>query len=201
MFPSFRAIFAHFNPRSLAGATTITVGKVFTALISIHAPSRERRVRVNGLCVVCIFQSTLPRGSDDKIVLFSLTLKISIHAPSRERPSHNITNFLLHAFQSTLPRGSDKSGILPTYTTIQFQSTLPRGSDRMGLRPAFLRSYFNPRSLAGATLRSRRLIYHDLISIHAPSRERQITFKLFLPMLQFQSTLPRGSDRFRLCNH
>ena len=32
--------------------------------ISIHAPLRERHAHVNGPSVVCIFQSTLPYGSD-----------------------------------------------------------------------------------------------------------------------------------------
>ena len=77
---------------------------------------------------------------------------------------------------------------------------------------------FNPRSLAGATLRRQRLFPSWSISIHAPSRERppdvpctlrsvsisihapsreRPNFKMiFCFALKFQSTLPRGSDRF-----
>ena len=39
-------------------------GNSYIKRISIHAPLRERRVPVNGQCVACIFQSTLPYGSD-----------------------------------------------------------------------------------------------------------------------------------------
>ena len=56
-------------------------------LISIHAPSRERRASA---------------------LSANYNIGISIHAPSRERP---VTTFLIVAtlarFQSTLPRGSD----------------------------------------------------------------------------------------------
>ena len=33
----------HFNPRSLAGATKMIIGKAYDGQISIHAPSRERQ--------------------------------------------------------------------------------------------------------------------------------------------------------------
>ena len=55
---------------------------------------------------------------------------------------------------------------------------------------------FNPRSLAGATAENAKAAIIDTISIHAPSRERP-GYNLFRsPTLEFQSTLPRGSDRF-----
>ena len=54
----------NFNPRSLAGATTVTALTINQFRISIHAPSRERHGRGNG---------------------FSKSFTISIHAPSRER--------------------------------------------------------------------------------------------------------------------
>ena len=57
-----------FNPRSLTGATSVLV---------------------NGLCVVCIFQSTLPYGSDI---------------------GHINSKMLISLFQSTLPYGSDRKG-------------------------------------------------------------------------------------------
>ena len=80
---------------------------------------------------------------------------------------------------------------------------------------------FNPRSLAGATdntkirflccgisihapSRERRflifyLIVIFLISIHAPSRERPIIDCKRLEAKEFQSTLPRGSDKILAC--
>ncbi len=98
----------HFNPRSLAGATA-EGGKVDTATgISIHAPSRERQssfktmrtvklyfnprslagaTDVNiAIILFALFQSTLPRGSDEIDARGGTRYTISIHAPSRERP-------------------------------------------------------------------------------------------------------------------
>ena len=54
--------------------------------------------------------------------------------------------------------------------------------------------YFNPRSLAGATHRFRWGLAGATISIHAPLRERLTGSVGDLPELQFQSTLPCGSD-------
>ena len=55
-------------------------------------------------------------------------------------------------------------------------------------------AHFNPRSLAGATLSGKSLEYAKNISIHAPLRERP-GYNLFRsPTLEFQSTLPCGSD-------
>ena len=55
----------HFNPRSLAGATSATAAARSARMISIHAPSRER---------LYIFFTPKVQKT------------ISIHAPSRERP-------------------------------------------------------------------------------------------------------------------
>ena len=85
--------------------------------------------------------------------------------------------------------------MLPVFCPVQgFQSTLPRGSDRPGLTPAPCAPYFNPRSLAGATLRVIGMPEQIAISIHAPSRERPLSGCTSLPLVLFQSTLPRGSD-------
>ena len=84
---------------------------------------------------------------------------ISIHAPSRERlQSQDVAERAIAAFQSTLPRGSDR--------WLRYRA-----------RP---RWYFNPRSLAGATADSFQRVLNFLISIHAPSRERQHQNKLLL---------------------
>ena len=55
--------------------------------------------------------------------------------------------------------------------------------------------YFNPRSLTGATATVAAWRAAELISIHAPSRER-LDFIITLEHegLTFQSTLPHGSD-------
>ena len=162
----------HFNPRSLAGATTY----------------RSRYWEP------VIFQSTLPCGSDDKIFDFFKAAYISIHAPLRERhylrphlrlhihfnprslagatcaliaagtPQHDFNprslagaTFLMRmldvtkVFQSTLPCGSDRDGKLQPMLTARFQSTLPCGSDLHYLKIRNRNTNFNPRSLAGAT--------------------------------------------------
>ena len=76
----------NFNPRSLAGATLFVDEQYKMRMISIHAPSRERRLYY---------------------VSFRLSILISIHAPSRERPFQPALDFCFLRFQSTLPRGSD----------------------------------------------------------------------------------------------
>ena len=119
----------YFNPRSLAGATKSASYKLIQRVISIHAPSRERQkyavkywsyakisihapsrerqlARTNELPYI-LFQSTLPRGSDNEFITCLLYNKISIHAPSRERPFTVPLSCLTTLFQSTLPRGSD----------------------------------------------------------------------------------------------
>ena len=76
-------------------------------IISIHAPSRERRMGSAFLTALLVFQSTLPRGSDRFLVVVPAPASISIHAPSRERHKANQLWYDMSIFQSTLPRGSD----------------------------------------------------------------------------------------------
>ena len=99
------------------------------------------------------FQSTLPHGSDPFGIVYASTTR---------------------SFQSTLPHGSDQTISAVTPRIFLFQSTLPHGSDYFqtrGVRPKKISihapsrerpvrnisiksttSYFNPRSLTGATL-------------------------------------------------
>ena len=53
-----------FNPRSLTGATTPRNLCIGLSVISIHAPSRERRILLLICPILTLFQSTLPHGSD-----------------------------------------------------------------------------------------------------------------------------------------
>ena len=127
-----------------------------------------------------------------------VALDISIHAPSRER---------LNSAGSVNPAAA-------------FQSTLPRGSDTPCCLSKSKVSYFNPRSLAGATLLFYLLALYHFISIHAPLRERpcaynskqfRLAISIHAPLRerpsiqvlpneqpQFQSTLPCGSDQPQL---
>ena len=128
--PSRLYLPVHFNPRSLAGATS------------------QRRDFTD----IARFQSTLPRGSDftgqitirNKINFNPRSLagatyrqqqlqqqiRISIHAPSRERP---------HVLSSKSPR------------YINFNPRSLAGATHNSIFASLLFKNFNPRSLAGAT--------------------------------------------------
>ena len=97
----------HFNPRSLTGAT---LKKIIVILMLSYFNPRSltgATVPVNGLSVVCTFQSTLPHGSDMQVIFILPKMQISIHAPSRERLGDKIIGYITTQFQSTLPHGSD----------------------------------------------------------------------------------------------
>ena len=98
----------------------------------------------------------------------------------------------------------------------KFQSTLPHGSDSHSIYYILVYSYFNPRSLTGATHGINIDASRSSISIHAPSRERlpgyndlleedryfnprsltgaTLTATELLSIVEFQFTLPHGSD-------
>ena len=122
------------------------------ANISIHAPSRERRI-----CPVQLRQLTL----------------ISIHAPSRERPI-SLSIILLSGYFN--PRSLTGATIILAVILriFLFQSTLPHGSDTNKGFEFWFYDNFNPRSLTGATPLPIDNDVGNYISIHAPSRERQL---------------------------
>ena len=164
----------NFNPRSLTGATA-----------SNRTESSSKKN----------FNPRSLTGATAVGSIFGNRSAISIHAPSRERHQWAMDDM-------------QKAGL--------FQSTLPHGSDEVVDFIDMFRTDFNPRSLTGATVwysiykhnkaisihapsrerLSNFVSYRDLsgISIHAPSRERP-GYNLFRsPTLEFQSTLPHGSD-------
>ena len=147
-----------FNPRSLTGATKWCFLAIGTGT----------------------FQSTLPHGSDLRRDASGLHQCISIHAPSRERRANMPPSTMRRHFNPrSLTGATDSCAYVARYVT-KFQSTLPRGSDLSPGEPPFfpdsisihapsrerLRSidlalylfYFNPRSLAGATLSGLRYL-------------------------------------------
>ena len=188
----------YFNPRSLTGATgggivaqlleqfqsTLPHGSdadehLLQAVlrISIHAPSRERQ----GL-----------------LQLLAIGAGISIHAPSRERhysAGSAVCCIYFNPRSLTGATGFGKSIPLPARISIHaplrerriiffcrysaFQSTLPHGSDQLFSLNRLVLAYFTPRSLAGATLPSVSFVLADLISIHAPLRERPEPFRCY----------------------
>ena len=121
---------AYFNPRSLAGATLYTVHTLTSAWhFNPRSLAGATRISCANANRTAKFQSTLPRGSDPYDRVIMVDNDISIHAPSRERPLKSATNTLTARFQSTLPRGSDRRLRSPYSPQHKFQSTLPRGSD------------------------------------------------------------------------
>ena len=120
---------SNFNPRSLTGATHSALRAIIGITISIHAPLRERRRLVITTSFAYDFN---PRS------LTGATL------PYAELD-------LLASFQSTLPYGSDVLQKRGTFRASRFQSTLPYGSDSCSFSPLWITTYFNPRSLTGAT--------------------------------------------------
>ena len=139
--------------------------------ISIHAPLRERAASLSAASFMARFQSTLPYGSDRcrcrsrwhladfnprsltgasyKQTLVAYTVGISIHAPLREREPADLAAECGGIFQSTLPYGSDIISPALMQAAL-FQSTLPYGSEYC---------FSNASD-------------YDIISIHAPLRER-----------------------------
>ena len=166
----------HFNPRSLAGATFRIPNFWGENMISIHAPSRERRLaffaKTWGNYISIHAPSRERRYYPDCGRRYRF---ISIHAPSRERQFIIILRRTQFAFQSTLPRGSD------LYLCLCFGSIF----------------YFNPRSLAGATIMfDIRARLAASISIHAPSRERPVTLLLIRePLLNFNPRSLAGATQ------
>ena len=164
--------------------------------ISIHAPSRERHYELTLACPAVEISIHAPSRERPIIDRFDdYCYLISIHAPSRERLTRSscISTSTIN-FNPRSLAGATWIGTRHLLFSI-FQSTLPRGSDGTGKLYYFPKEHFNPRSLAGATAESVHLIKnYKSISIHAPSRERQNLFFVWLAVPLFQSTLPRGSD-------
>ena len=185
----------YFNPRSLAGATSMLIIGHSPPAISIHAPSRER---LDGNVLVVNHVISIHAPSRERLcpaTVCKIVSTISIHAPSRERharltkagtPQHfnprslaGATGALQIRWQAAYyfnPRslaGATICILIRFGSTFPFQSTLPRGSDRC---------------------RFCQQIPRRLISIHAPSRERQHFRTRHRILCLFQSTLPRGSD-------
>ena len=142
-------------------------------VISIHAPSRERQSLKIKKGDEIYFNPRSLAGATPYNNDFDTAIFISIHAPSRERLKRydqikRLERISIHAPSRERPARYG-NGCL----SLTFQSTLPRGSDTSGAVGSFAASYFNPRSLAGATDKRVTVLRQPVISIHAPSRERR----------------------------
>ena len=123
------SILFYFNPRSLAGATSI-----FKSIAQAQ-----------------VFQSTLPRGSDTIVLpIVPADLPLSIHAPSRER--HKVY-LLMHPTAHFNPRSLAGATLILIRFFVHFVISIHAPSrERLCLSPAArAKMDFNPRSLAGAT--------------------------------------------------
>ena len=141
------------------------------------------------------FQSTLPRGSDC-CRRFALSLpQISIHAPSRERPARVCqTHRRCFDFNPRSLAGATQT--VPIVLTKEvFQSTLPRGSDR----PEFLGSHSSMIFQSTLPRGSDQGLYnaykaHETFQSTLPRGSDLSHWVFFSHWSKFQSTLPRGSD-------
>ena len=148
---------------------------------------------------MALFQSTLPRGSDGYIHWLALQGTISIHAPSRERLSLSFGGFKIILYFN--PRSLAGATGMPDHRSpppLGISIHAPSRERPLEMLTSKSLTHFNPRSLAGATAPKRAAACSQQISIHAPSRERQAQYQLAMAALQFQSTLPRGSDSILL---
>ena len=152
--PAFAIVaffYSNFNPRSLTGATAGAANKWAVAVISIHAPSRERH---------------------DAHIRWSPITGISIHAPSRERQHYirEICNYLY--FNPRSLTGATLQKISYLLSVSIFQSTLPHGSDynyQHRYQWSMISIHAPSRERLCMLTRSSCIA---AISIHAPSRER-----------------------------
>ena len=120
-----------------------------------------------------IFQSTLPCGSDSGTHVSSRrALTISIHAPLRERPIRG-TGFKKRRFISIHAPLRERLAVWSMY---------------------WMSAYFNPRSLAGATLAKMLKRKPKLFQSTLPCGSDSRAFLWPRQRTGFQSTLPCGSD-------
>ena len=119
---------------------------------------------------------------------------ISIHAPSRERQSTSAKSCPFDLFQSTLPHGSDRAAQSVSSGKSYFNPRSLTGATPILPAHQDTHCYFNPRSLTGATgfafLRERPLPDFNPRSLTGATS----VFPAPTTELIFQSTLPHGSD-------
>ena len=119
-----------------------------------------------------IFQSTLPRGERHLGVrMVPGNRRISIHAPTG---------------------GSDDSEILLYDQIVNFNPRSHEGSDERKIRYRYRMDDFNPRSHEGSDTGLSPVYDNIVISTHAPTRGATQVYHLFMTILLFQPTLPRG---------
>ena len=191
----------YFNPRSREGSDALFSCFYTFLFISIHAPAKG---------------ATTGRWTAD------LQFDISIHAPAKgATPNGYGSVHKLSGFQSTLPRrerpvglhhegrgtyfnprsreGSDGILICRCLGIIYFNPRSREGSDSGYIHNRFYKLNFNPRSREGSDHVIGFLDRLMRISIHAPAKGATWRISQQLPIIQFQSTLPRRERRQSGC--
>ena len=163
-----------FNPRSLAGATLVTtVTSLLTSNFNPRSLAGATGNQKNGGRNCLHFNPRSLAGATLRNYDSKLEHFISIHAPSRERLNLHCYHSCAKIFQSTLPCGSDSTLINQLFGAKYFNPrSLAGATVSCSKRSLSSKQHFNPRSLAGATQFSSQRGVHDV----------------------FQSTLPCGSD-------
>ena len=124
-------IYYNFNPRSLTGATTLTISSAILANISIHAPSRERQQAAGRY--------------------HSLDIHFNPRSLTGATACARFQSALCWYFNPRSLTGATLASLMLSRTFLLFQSTLPHGSDFHVILPRYHLLNFNPRSLTGAT--------------------------------------------------
>ena len=167
----------------LRGATSATNLWHHACMISIHAPpAGSDCFGVSGLALFVYFNPRSPCGERRGTRAVRHRFQdFNPRSPCGERPVRECALSVVVLFQSTLPlRGATPRPII-TPTSSRFQSTLP---------------------LRGATKPSRRGLYEEGISIHAPLAGSDDSGESARRIIGFQSTLPlRGATNIQFHLH
>ena len=143
---------SNFNPRSLAGATGIYASLDWLENISIHAPLRER-LQAYWLRIMTD-DNFNPRSLAGATLCAFIENSIKAYFNPRSLAGATATSEnagLMSAFQSTLPCGSDSNLLaFALRHAISIHAPLRERPVKSTLFTYPL--YFNPRSLAGATV-------------------------------------------------
>ena len=147
-----------------------------------------------------LFQSTLPRGSDQAMMIcWRNNPYFNPRSLAGATSSGNIISSTYAKFQSTFPRGSDtlqEVGVEVIHAIsihapsrerrdlsdeemdkVLISIHAPLRERRKSCSRRFCIRHFNPRSLAGATPQAFNRAFAKCISIHAPLRERQCGYR------------------------
>ena len=191
----------YFNPRSREGSDALFSCFYTFLFISIHAPAK---------------------GATTGCWTADLQFDISIHAPAKgATPNGYGSVHKLSGFQSTLPRRERPVGLHHEGRGTYFNPRSREGSDGILICRCLGIIYFNPRSregsdiackyfdagggisihapAKGATPATFIIAFTSSISIHAPAKGATWRISQQLPIIQFQSTLPRRERRQSGC--